>query len=214
MVIAYYGWRIAKSNRWSEFGVADESAYAAARDIPASSWKRCLRIGRTLESLTFEQLCAISVSNAHALTEVVPDIWFDYPWLDEARSLSRTNFIPLVRERNRIFTGHAPHKMLNPRKTRSDKGKGMPEPSITGTPDPLASIVDLPSSASADLLAASRHTYKLMSLVIRSMRKRIGQSSPKLKDDLRILLKARDRISGGIRHAVSQSQSQPTQASS
>jgi hypothetical protein len=212
MALAYYGWRVKKSGRWSEFGCSNEQEYREARGISPNTWRVCMRIGQVFEAMPFEQLAVMTVTTATWFTKINPQLWHDYPWLEEAKRLQSKVFAKLVTDRNRL---------IDPEFGRSGRGNSaglaiyrarlqlLKQQQELKSAEEAAMFLaaDLPRSEHSQLLAASRHAYKLVGLAIKTMKRRQKKQSryisarytdKHLEDELRQLGKARTRLSAAI----------------
>lgn len=100
MMVAYGGIRMRMANGWSDFGYESEEACRDAMGVPRSTWYKALRIGEALFNLSFEDLQAITVGNAELLIQVAPELWADYPWVQEAKVLSSDKLAERIVMRN------------------------------------------------------------------------------------------------------------------
>lgn len=174
--IAYFGWRIKRSQRWMEFGCATEDEYRTSREIPSRTWQECMVVGQLLEALSFDDLSAIGVENGIRLSFVNPDIWYDYDWLQDARSTPYREFRKLVALRNQTLDG-GEHSVAIERSrqrqvTRDRLREICREHKLATIDDALSLALDgVGVSVSAQLLAASKHANKLLSIAIKGMHK-------------------------------------------
>jgi hypothetical protein len=98
--VAYYGRRIAKRNGWIELGYRDEEAYQESLGLTRRTWKKYLLLGMRLEYLTLQQMKGLTIQSASKLTEVHPQIWDEFSWVEEATVLPTRDFSMLVEQRN------------------------------------------------------------------------------------------------------------------
>lgn len=101
MEIAYYGWRMRLGDHWAEFGCDSEDQYRESIDIPRSTWYKFLRIGQVLHEIPYRDLQQIPTTNAELLMQVSPELWQDYPWVQEAKRLKPSDFALQITQRNR-----------------------------------------------------------------------------------------------------------------
>jgi hypothetical protein len=108
--ISYYGWRLRyalggsvgnKGSMWASVGYESEDAFRESLGIPLSTWNERLRIGQVLCNLSLEDLKQVKPTNARLLTQVDPAIVADFPWVEEAKTLSAKEFAQNVAKRNK-----------------------------------------------------------------------------------------------------------------
>lgn len=205
--ISYYGWRIKKSGRWAEFGCTGEIDYRMRRQISESMWKECMRIGRVLESLPFEELSVIPQRNARSLTYVSPAIWHDYPWLKESKTTPVREFEKLVRQRNRLLlgTGHADPVADTRQRVMAKLQSVRDQHDLKSMSDALEFLLTkVPDDTSVELLSASRRTKELLGIAIDSMTRvmdgkvKVRERMLVLANSIKLLEKARKRIGEAI----------------
>jgi hypothetical protein len=204
--LAYYGWRIQKSQRWAEFGCRNQAEYLDKFYIPSHAWSHCVRVGRVLESLPFDELSRIGIAKALHIARINPDIWHDYDWLAEARTMGRSKFGMLVTARNAALDGGEQSEALqlaDKRKvTRAELRRIRKEHGLPSTEDAIAVALDGGGgSQTAQLFAACKHAVKLLSLVRQEMKKLKTKSVPR-QEALRLTIKAQERLRESIKVAV------------
>ncbi len=103
MRIAYYGFRLRHSllNDWSPVGAKDEEDYRKKLGLAQSTWYKLLNIGSALYMVKLADMERIPVGNAELLMKVEPTLWLDYPWVEEAQTLSPDDFAARIVQRNR-----------------------------------------------------------------------------------------------------------------
>jgi hypothetical protein len=210
ITIAYYGWRIKKSQRWPEFGCANETEYCCSRGIAMSTWSSCMRVGQLLEALTFDQLQSIGIENGMILCTVNPDIWSDYDWLSDARSTPYRKFRELVAVRNQTLDGgEQSHALMQSQKrlvARNRLREIAREHNLATIDDALALALDGEgTTASAQLLAAAKHAAKLLTLVRAQLRKGASGSfttSQRYLEAERLIEKTKKRLTDAVAIAV------------
>lgn len=100
MEIAYYGWRLKRTEGWLELGYEDETAYRHSLDIPKSTYFKFIRIGEALQQLSLDDMKALSTGNAELLLQVPPELWHDFPWVMEAKKLPTPEFAMRITTRS------------------------------------------------------------------------------------------------------------------
>lgn len=100
MMLAYGGIRMRIADGWKEYGFESEEACRNAWGVARSTWYKALRIGEALFNLSLDDLQEISVGNAELLIDVAPELWQDYPWVQEAKQLSGDKFAERIAMRN------------------------------------------------------------------------------------------------------------------
>lgn len=100
MYIAYHGARLRAADGWKDFGFESEEDCRDKLGIPRSTWYKFIRIGEALIALSLEDLQQITIGNAELLIQVAPELWADYPWVQEAKRLSGGAFAELIVMRN------------------------------------------------------------------------------------------------------------------
>lgn len=101
MTIAYYGFRVRMGEYFRDYGFETEDHFRESLDIPRSTWYKAVRIGEALNQLSLEDLQQISTGNAELLIQVQPQLWQDFPWIEEAKSLKPSEFAVKVADRNK-----------------------------------------------------------------------------------------------------------------
>lgn len=103
MRIAYFGFRLryALMDDWSPMGVKDEEEYRKILGIAPSTFYKLLNIGAALYTIKLADMERIPVGNAELLMKVEPALWHDFPWVQEAQTLSPDDFAAKIVQRNR-----------------------------------------------------------------------------------------------------------------
>lgn len=108
--ISYYGWRLRylmggsaghRGSLWGQVGYESEDAFRESLGIPQGTWASRIQIGQVLCNLSLEELKQVKPTNAQLLTQVDPAIVADFPWVDEAKTLSPKEFAHNVAKRNK-----------------------------------------------------------------------------------------------------------------
>jgi hypothetical protein len=209
--IAYYGWRIKKADRWSEFNCATEEEYFTSRGINSHLWSTAMIVGRLLEPLSLEELTTIGIYKGKLLSNVHSDLWHDYPWLADAKRMSERDFRDIVALRNRSLDGgEASQALLN---AESEYAKSITKDKINylrrkynldNSADAVAiALREADSTVTLELAKAARHANKLLTLskqALRQRRKSALSGSDKNID--RLITKAQNRLTDAITCAV------------
>jgi hypothetical protein len=209
-VIAFHGWRLHKSNRWHDLGYASEESYREAAGITPHMWDLCLTVGKLLEPLTLEQLTEIGIEKGILLTHVNSDLWFDFPWLQDAKRMSERDFRDVVTLRNRSLDSPEATEALLANQSSEDvvtrakidylRRKYGLDNSIDAI---KMALRDADSSVAIELAKAARHANKLLTLSQQALRSRRKSAlSPTDKNIDRLIRKAKDRLSDAITCAV------------
>lgn len=107
MFVAYYGFRMRMCDGWTalgfEPGARGEEDYRESLGISRASWYRYIRIGQALHQLSLEELNELPTTNAELLLHVEPELWHEYRWVHEAKTLSSRELAELVIHRNRLI---------------------------------------------------------------------------------------------------------------
>lgn len=101
MSIAYYGFRVRMGEYFRDYGFESEDQFRESLDIPRSTWYKAIRVGEALNQLSLEDLQQISTGNADLLIQIQPQLWQDFPWIDEAKRLKPAEFAVKVADRHR-----------------------------------------------------------------------------------------------------------------
>ena len=95
----FYGWKLRLAERWEELGFANEDAYRMELDVPQSTWFKYVGLGFELRNLSLDDLKQIRITNLELMTQIGPELWRDFPWVDEAKQLKPAEFAELMVER-------------------------------------------------------------------------------------------------------------------
>jgi len=103
MRIAYYAFRLryALLDDWSPLGVKSEDDYRKLLGLAPSTFYKLLGIGSALYMVKLADMERIPVGNAELLMKVEPALWHDFPWVQEAQTLSADEFAAKIVQRNR-----------------------------------------------------------------------------------------------------------------
>lgn len=103
MRLAYYSWRLryALADDWSPLGVKSEDEYRKSLGLAPSTFYKLLNIGAALYTIKLADMERIPVGNAELLMKVEPALWHDFPWVQEAQTLSADEFAAKIVQRNR-----------------------------------------------------------------------------------------------------------------
>ena len=103
MRLAYYSWRLRYSlaDDWSPLGVKNEEEYRKVLGIAQSTFYKLLNLGAALYMVKLADMERIPVGNAELLMKVEPALWHDFPWVQEAQTLSADDFAAKIVQRNR-----------------------------------------------------------------------------------------------------------------
>jgi len=94
--IMFYGWKLRLAERWQDLGFADEDAYRRELDVPQSTWYKYVGLGFELRGIPFDDLKQICITTLELMTQIQPELWRDYPWIDEAKQLKPAEFADLI----------------------------------------------------------------------------------------------------------------------
>jgi hypothetical protein len=172
--IAYHGWRLRKSNSWNALGFANEEAYRESAGIGPQTWDTCLLVGRLLEPLSLEQLIEIGVDKGKLLSQVSSDLWFDYPWLDDARAMSISELRDAVTMRNRTLDSGEASIALAEAEAANTITRGqikyLQRKHGLNKDDAVAmALRDSDSTVAIELAKAIKHAAKLLTLASQSV---------------------------------------------
>ena len=98
-IVMIFGWKLRLAERWEELGFANEDAYRFDLDIPTSTWYKYVNLGFELRHVQPDDLKQIRITNLELMTQIGPELWRDFPWVDEAKKLKPAEFAELIVER-------------------------------------------------------------------------------------------------------------------
>ena len=109
--LAHWSWKLKAMDGYEVLGYPNEHEYFVSLGVSRSWYYHAVAIGQACSHLTEQELGDIPVGTAELMLSVRPEIKTLYPWAEEAKTLTYTQFARNIEERNATIPGESKERM-------------------------------------------------------------------------------------------------------